>query len=70
MSDEAMRRRVSRDGTFYFHGKRYVIERPGFVGEWIIVHYDLQSGVAEKVESRRSGESSVHPIELRWAENE
>lgn len=62
MSKEVMMRRVSMDGTFCFQGKRYVIERPGFVRKWIVVHYDNQSGVVRKVESGNAGESSVHPL--------
>ncbi len=62
MSKEVMMRRVSMDGTFCFRGKRYVIERPGFVREWIVVHYDHNSGVVRKVESESAGESSVHPM--------
>lgn len=60
MGKEVMMRRVSMDGTFCFQGKRYVIERPGFVRKWIVVHYDNQADVVRKVESEMIGESSVH----------
>ncbi len=64
MRKKVMMRRVGRDGTFCFHGKTYMAERPGFIGEWIVIHYDLQSGVVQFVESESAGESSVHPVEF------
>ena len=57
---------VGRAGTITVKGKEYVIDEPGFVGEMVIVHYDLESETVKKVMGRKLVELNVRTPERKW----
>ena len=63
---ERFTRMVGRAGTITVKGKEYVIDEPGFVGEMVIVHYDLESETVKKVMGRKLVELNVRTPERKW----
>lgn len=56
-------RNVGKTNEFFFQGKRYRTDRPGFERQTVLAHYDSESGNVHKIEGKAIVESGVHFIE-------